>query len=59
MLRNDFFYQRNKISFKDKVILITVSTSGIGQEIAKKLLEDDANVIINYAHNENNADEIR
>lgn len=45
--------------FKDKVILVTGSTSGIGQGIAKALLEEGANVIINYAHNENNADETR
>ena len=47
------------MSFKDKVILVTGSTSGIGQGIAKALLEDGAKVIINYAHNENNADETR
>ena len=47
------------MSFKDKVILITGSTSGIGQGIAKALLEDGANVVINYAHNETNAEETR
>ena len=47
------------MSFKDKVILITGSTSGIGQGIAKTLLKDGAKVIINYAHNEKNADETR
>lgn len=43
------------MKFKDKVILITGSTSGIGQGIAKKLLEEGASVVINYAHNEENA----
>ena len=43
--------------FKDKVILITGSTSGIGQGMAKKLLEEGANVVINYAHNEEKARE--
>ena len=43
------------MDFKDKVILVTGATSGIGQGIAKKLLELGARVIINYAHNEENA----
>lgn len=47
------------MSFKDKVILITGSTSGIGQGLAKALLEEDAKVIINYAHNEENAEATR
>ena len=40
------------IDFKDKVILVTGSTSGIGRQIAKQLLENQANVIITYGHNE-------
>ena len=43
------------MNFKDKVFLITGSTSGIGQGIAKALLEKGAKVVINYAHNEENA----
>jgi len=47
------------MNFKDKVFLITGSTSGIGQGIAKALLEGGAKVIINYAHNEENAKETK
>lgn len=45
------------IDFKDKVILVTGSTSGIGRQIAKQLLENQANVIITYGHNEKMAEE--
>ncbi|MCI8641545.1 MAG: SDR family oxidoreductase [Clostridia bacterium] len=47
------------MNFKDKVFLITGSTSGIGQGIAKALLEQGAKIVINYAHNEENAEETR
>lgn len=47
------------MNFKDKVYLVTGSTSGIGQGIAKALLEKGAKVVINYAHNEKNAEETR
>ena len=40
--------------FNDKIALVTGGTSGIGKEIAKQLLINGANVIINYAHNEEN-----
>lgn len=45
------------MEFENRVALVTGSTSGIGQQIAKQLLEEGANVIINYAHNEKNAEE--
>ena len=41
-----------QIDFKDKIILVTGSTSGIGRQIAKQLLEANATVIITYGHNE-------
>ena len=40
------------IDFKDKIVLVTGSTSGIGRQIAKQLLEAHATVIITYGHNE-------
>lgn len=46
-----------KIDFKDNVILVTGATSGIGRQIAKQLLENNAIVVINYGHNENMAKE--
>lgn len=45
------------INFKDKVILVTGSTSGIGRQIAKQLLENQAKVIITYGHNDKMAEE--
>ena len=45
------------IDFKNKVILVTGSTSGMGRQIAKQLLENNAKVIINYGHNEHMAKE--
>lgn len=45
------------IDFKDKIVLVTGSTSGIGRQIAKQLLENGANVIINYGHNDKLAEE--
>ena len=45
------------IDFKDKIVLVTGSTSGIGRQIAKQLLESGAKVIINYGHNDKLAEE--
>lgn len=47
------------LNFKNNVYLITGSTSGIGQGLAKELLDNGANVVINYAHNEENAEETK
>lgn len=47
------------MNFNDKVILVTGSTSGIGQGIAKKLLELGAKVIVNYSSNEENANQTK
>lgn len=45
------------INFENKTILVTGSTSGIGRQIAKQLLENKAKVIIHYGHNQRMADE--
>lgn len=45
------------IDFKDKVVLVTGSTSGMGRQIAKQLLESHASVIITYGHNDDLAKE--
>ena len=47
------------LDFEGYVYLITGSTSGIGQGMAKALLENGAKVVINYAHNEENANATR
>ncbi len=46
-----------KIDFQDKVILVTGGTSGIGRQISKQLLENNASVIIIYGHNDKLAEE--
>ncbi len=45
------------IDFKNKVVLVTGSTSGIGKQIAKQLLENGAFVVIHYGHNDKLAEE--
>ncbi len=45
------------IVFKNKIILVTGSTSGIGRQIAKQLLEGGASVVIHYGHNDQLAKE--
>lgn len=45
------------INFENKIVLVTGSTSGIGRQIAKQLLENKAKVIISYGHNQKMADE--
>lgn len=43
------------MNFKDKVVLVTGSSRGIGRSIAVKFAKEGANVIINYKHNEKEA----
>lgn len=46
------------MNFKDKIALVTGGTSGIGKKIVEELLKQGAVVIINYGHNDNQANEL-
>ncbi len=46
------------MNFKDKVVLVTGSSRGIGRSIAVKFAKEGATVIINYRNNENEANTI-
>lgn len=41
--------------FKDKVVIVTGGTKGIGKEISKRFLSENANVIINYSTDDETA----
>lgn len=48
----------NNMDFKDKVVLVTGSSRGIGRSIAVRFAASGANVIINYRRNKNEAETI-
>lgn len=43
---------------KEKVVLIAVSSSGIGRAIALGLANEGANIIVNYNHRRKSANEV-
>lgn len=45
-------------SLENRVAIVTGSSSGIGKAIAKRLAQDGATVVINYAHSANKAKEV-
>lgn len=45
------------MSVKNKVVIVTGSSKGIGKEVAFLLAENGAKVIVNYSHSENEANE--
>ena len=47
------------MNFKDKVVLVTGSSRGIGRAIAIKFAKTGANIIINYNHNKEEAEIVR
>jgi len=49
----------NLINLKDKKVLITGSSRGIGAEIAKKMAALGAEVVINYAHSKARAEDVK
>jgi len=49
----------NLINLNDKKVLITGSSRGIGAEIAKKMAALGAEVVINYAHSKERAEDVK
>lgn len=47
------------MEYRDKVVVVTGGATGIGRAICRKLAEQGAKVILNYAHSEAEAEETR
>lgn len=46
------------IDVSDKVVVVTGSSKGLGKEFIRRLASENAKVVINYLHSENEADEL-
>ena len=46
-------------NFKEKIVVITGASSGLGKQMSKAFAKEGANVVINYCHHEEEALELK
>ena len=52
-----FILKREFMKFKDKIVLVTGSSRGIGRATAIAFAQEGANVVVNYVKNKKNFDD--